>query len=134
MSNPVLYSFPCWASSQLSIARHTGGCTVNGTEYLTIFDPSLSVDAIGGKHQPDLLDARFRSAYKALGRDEFLAAVASNSGPDITDEDRLRLVRNVAKNRRAEAKKPKGAAGKAIEEKADDFIFPDDLESHDEQK
>lgn len=45
--------FQAWVNSQLSIARHYGGCTLNGKTY--IFDPDMMEPDENDKVKPDLI-------------------------------------------------------------------------------
>lgn len=74
-----------WANSQLSIARYYGGIKYQGVEYIIvnkegkdIFQCSIEAEkagrakAIEPGEPADLIDKRYQSIYKKVGRDVFI--------------------------------------------------------------
>lgn len=54
---PRRISYETWAHSQLSIARHYGGITLNGVEYRLDYDNARTEGPIGNvKYFPDLVE------------------------------------------------------------------------------
>jgi len=71
---PICMAKEFWASSQLSVAKYSGGCTIGGHEYLIV--DSLGRDLFHVTIPPgapaDLVRKDFIKYYAKLGRDRFL--------------------------------------------------------------
>ena len=74
-----------WATSQFSIARYYGGIKVGGVDYVIvnkegkdIYECSIEAKKAGREkaiepgEPADLIDRRYISMYKKLGRDKFI--------------------------------------------------------------
>ena len=85
-NNTVLMTEEYWANSHFSVARYHGRIKVNGVEYVIcdkhgrdIFECSAIAEregrtkAIEPGEPADLVDCRYLPAYRALGRDRFIA-------------------------------------------------------------
>ena len=83
---PLLFTEESWMNSQLSIARHYGGCQLGGQQYIIVdkhgrdlWECSRIAEAEGRDkaiepgEPADLIDARLQNSYKRLGRDRILS-------------------------------------------------------------
>lgn len=88
MSKPILFTEEQWANSPLSIVRHYGQVRLYGETYVIvdkrgrdIFECSAEAvkegrdKAIPAGEPVDLLNTRYLSQYRKLGREAFLEAV-----------------------------------------------------------
>jgi hypothetical protein len=85
----IIYPEEYWMNSQLSIARHYGGCTINGKEYVIVNKEGVSMrkladkakigDVLIPKGEPaDLILKEWQPIYRALGRDAFIEHIKTN--------------------------------------------------------
>ena len=85
MAKQILLPEEVWRNSQLSIARHYGGVTVNGEKYIIVnkegkdlFECTHEANMLGRSvaipagEPADLIMAKYQKEYRKLGRNEFL--------------------------------------------------------------
>ena len=90
-----------WASTSLSVVRHTGSIRINGEVYVIvnkegkdIFECSLEADKAGREKaieagEPcDLVDRRYIPVYRKMGREAFIKMIKRhhNLTPEIAME------------------------------------------------
>lgn len=79
MSNthPLLMTEDFWMNSQFSIARHYGGMTYNGREYIIVdkHGRDLWECSIGAGEPADLILKTLKPAYRKLGRDRIIELI-----------------------------------------------------------
>ena len=97
-----------WASSQFSLARHTGQISVNGEVFIIvnkegkdIFECSHEAQragrdkAIEPGEPADLIDIKFMKFYRALGRDKFIDICLSHK--DVEKKEMIRVFKQAVK-------------------------------------
>lgn len=77
MSCPLLMAESFWMNSQFSIARHYGGMTYNGREYIIVdkHGRDLWECSIGAGEPADLILKTLKPAYRKLGRDRIIGLI-----------------------------------------------------------
>ena len=78
-----------WMASQLSIARYSGGCKINGKEYLVV------------PQSYDLVRTDFIKYYTKLERDKFMEVVKLY--PHAEDKDLKQHMENVLNEKKAKS-------------------------------
>ena len=81
-----------WVSSQLSLARYSGGARIGGHQYIIVdkhgrdlWEASMAKDRAGSDkaippgESADLLRQDFQKYYKKLGREKFIEILEDNS-------------------------------------------------------
>ena len=71
---PILLTYEAWANSQFSIARHCGGCKINGKDYALVSE-------YGNRYTPDLLRYDWIPVYTKLGRKRTIGLI--NNGTSL---------------------------------------------------
>lgn len=94
MKAPLLMTEEYWASTYLSVARHSGGISVFGQNYIIVDKEGrdlmeLSIMAhrkcksscylIAPGEPCDLIDVRLQPSYKRLGRDRIIALLSAGA-------------------------------------------------------
>lgn len=79
MTNAILITYETWANSQLSIARHVGGCRINGKDYSLVFEHS-------NRYTPDLLRDDWIPVYKKLGRTRTIGLINNGTSLKVAKE------------------------------------------------
>lgn len=79
MSNTILITYEAWANSQLSIARHIGGCRINGKDYSLVFEQ-------GNRYTPDLLRYNWIPVYRKLGRERTIGLIKNGTSLKVAKE------------------------------------------------
>ena len=98
-SETILYPEEYWMNSQLSIARHYGGISVNGKMYIIVnkegkdlIECSREAEAAGRDkaiepgEPADLILFQWQPIYKALGREKFLEYIREHHDLDEARE------------------------------------------------
>lgn len=95
MEAPIMIDREAWMASQLSVARHAGGCRAWGREYLV------------SEQTGDLVRRDFLALYRRLGRPRFTELLRQN--PALTDAQLKRLMHDAlrADRTRRQAAAPK---------------------------
>lgn len=122
--NTILFTEECWASSQLSIVRHTGQVSINGITYIIvdkagrdIFELSAIAQkegrtkAIEAGEPCDLVDSRYVKAYRKMGRDAFIEMLKGN--PHLT----VKMANEIAAQHKKEHKQELPQPGDLFEQK-----------------
>ena len=99
----ILMEEEYWANSQFSVARYTGRIQVNGIVYVIcnkegkdIFECSMEAvkagreKAIEPGEPVDLVDQRYLSVYRKLGRDKFIELIKEHK--ELTPEKAFEIV------------------------------------------
>lgn len=102
MAQPILITEDYWANSQFSVVRYTGSMKWNGVAYVIcnkegkdIFQCSLEAEKEGREKaiepgEPcDLIDERYLSVYRKLGREAFIELIKEHQ--DLTPEKAFEL-------------------------------------------
>ncbi|MGM9845572.1 MAG: hypothetical protein ACI30K_05025 [Muribaculaceae bacterium] len=92
MNNTILMTEGYWAASQFSSARYTGGCKINGKNYIIVDKRGRDVyectaeamrvgreKAIEPGEPCDLVRCDYVQVYRKLGRDKFIAWLSDSS-------------------------------------------------------
>jgi hypothetical protein len=85
----IIYPEEYWMNSQLSIARHYGGCIINDKGYIIVNKEGVSMrecrtkqkigDVLIPAGEPaDLILKEWQPIYRALGRDAFIEHLKIN--------------------------------------------------------
>ena len=88
----ILMTEEYWRSTHLSVARFYGAVQVDGKRYIVVnkegkdlYECSREADEAGREkaiepgEPADLIDARFQTFYRALGREAFIEILQNNS-------------------------------------------------------
>lgn len=86
----IIYPEEYWMNSQLSTARHYGGCTINGKEYVIVNKEGVSMQKLADKAKigdvlisegepADLILKEWQPIYRALGRDKLFEFLRTQS-------------------------------------------------------
>lgn len=75
----ILITYGSWINSPFSIARHFGGATINGKEFLLISEANCT-------STPDLLRKDWVPVYKALGRKKTIGLIKNGTSLKIAKE------------------------------------------------
>lgn len=82
---PILLTKESWMSSQLSVAKYTGGIQITGEggkkrTFLVVNKEGKDLNqvSIPAGEPADLIDKEFIPLYKKLGRDLFIATIRAN--------------------------------------------------------
>lgn len=105
---PVCMTEEYWASSQFSVARHTGHIRISGHVYVIvnkegkdIFECSIEAEKAGREkaiepgEPADLCRRDFVMYYRKLGRDAFLQVLKDN--PTATDRELMKVYKEKIK-------------------------------------
>lgn len=83
---PILLTKESWMSSQLSVAKYTGGIQITGEggkkrTFLVVNKEGKDLNqvSIPAGEPADLVDKEFIPLYKKLGRDLFIAIIGANT-------------------------------------------------------
>ncbi len=90
ITETIIYPREYWMNSQLSIARHYGGCIIKGKKYVIVNKEGVSMrelvdnaklgDVLIPASEPaDLILAEWQPIYKALGRDKFIEYIKEHN-------------------------------------------------------
>lgn len=85
----IIYPEEYWMNSQLSIARHYGGCIINDKGYIIVNKEGVSMRELADKAKigdvlipagepADLILKEWQPIYRALGRDAFIEHIKTN--------------------------------------------------------
>jgi hypothetical protein len=85
----IIYPEEYWMNSQLSIARHYGGCIINDKGYIIVNKDGVSMRKLADKAKlgdvlipagepSDLILKEWQPIYRALGRDKFIEYIKTN--------------------------------------------------------
>lgn len=85
----IIYPEEYWMNSQLSIARHYGGCIINDKGYIIVNKEGVSMRELADKAKigyvlipagepADLILKEWQPIYRALGRDAFIEHLKIN--------------------------------------------------------
>ena len=77
--NIILFTYDQWYNSQLSIAAHFGGISMDGVEFCLISDHT-------NPGKPDLVRADWMSVYKRLGRDKTIGLINNGTSLKVAKE------------------------------------------------
>ena len=116
MAQPILMTEDYWANSQFSVVRYTGGMQWNGIRYVIcnkegkdIFQCSYEAEKEGREKaiepgEPcDLIDERYLSVYRKLGREAFIELIKEHQ--DLTPEKAFELAGIEAKKKSKKARR-----------------------------
>lgn len=89
-SGTFIYPQEYWMNSQLSIARHYGGCIIKGKKYVIVNKEGVSMRKLSDKAKDgdilipegepaDLILQEWQPIYKALGRDKFIEYIKEHA-------------------------------------------------------
>ena len=72
-------TYECWANSQFSVARYTGGLRINGHDYILAFEHE-------NRYTPDLLRADWQTIYQKLGRHKTIGLIKNGTTLNVAKQ------------------------------------------------